>query len=125
MVGHNRRNRKAAKRRRVAMGTRRKLRLHSDHPRLSVFRSLKNIYCQIIDDEDGKTLVAASSRDKDLREQLGGLKKADVAAKVGTLVAERAKAAGLSKVKFDRGPYKFHGRVKALADAARAGGLEF
>jgi large subunit ribosomal protein L18 len=93
--------------------------------RLSVHRSSKHIYAQVIDDGKGETLAAASSMDKQLR---GGLKTgADVeAAKaVGKLVAERALAKGVKEVVFDRGPYLFHGRVKALADAAREGGLSF
>ncbi|KQP58828.1 50S ribosomal protein L18 [Methylobacterium sp. Leaf399] len=94
-------------------------------PRLSVFRSSKQIYVQVIDDAEGRTLAAASSIDKDLRT---GLKTgADVAAAsaVGKLVAERAKAAGVTQVIFDRSGYLYHGRVKALAEAAREGGLEF
>ncbi len=94
-------------------------------PRLHVFRSCKNIYCQIIDDETGNTICAASSRDKDIREQLDGLKKSEVAAKVGAAIAEKAKSKGVESVRFDRGHYKFHGRVKALADAAREGGIAF
>lgn len=96
-----------------------------NRPRLSVFRSSKQIYAQVIDDVSGTTLVAASSLEKDLR---GRLKTgADIAAatEVGKLVAERAKKAGVSTVAFDRGGYIFHGRVKALADAAREGGLDF
>jgi large subunit ribosomal protein L18 len=94
-------------------------------PRLSVFRSSKQIYAQVIDDAHGVTLAAASTLDASLK---SGLKTgADVAAAtaVGKLVAERAKAAGVTTVVFDRGAYMFHGRVKALADAAREGGLEF
>lgn len=97
----------------------------SKRPRLSVFRSLSNIYCQVIDDEHGKTLAAASSLDKDLRAELDGLDKSDIARKVGAKLAEKAKASGVTKIAFDRGPYRYHGRVKALADAAREGGLEF
>ena len=93
--------------------------------RLSVFRSSKQIYVQVIDDAAGRTLASASSLDKDLRQDLKtGADKAAAAA-VGKLVAERAKAAGVSKVIFDRSGYLYHGRVKALADAAREGGLEF
>jgi large subunit ribosomal protein L18 len=93
--------------------------------RLSVFRSSKHIYAQVIDDVAGRTLAAASSLDKDLRASLKkGADKAAAAA-VGKLIAERAKAAGVSAVVFDRGGYLFHGRVKALADAARDGGLKF
>jgi large subunit ribosomal protein L18 len=93
--------------------------------RLSVFRSSKHIYAQIIDDAAGHTLAAASSIDVALKASLG--KGADIAAAnaVGKLIAERAKAAGVERVVFDRGAYLFHGRVKALADAAREGGLDF
>jgi len=94
-------------------------------PRLSVFRSSKHIYAQIIDDDAGRTLASASSLDQSLRESLKtGADKAAAAA-VGKLVAERAKEAGVTKVVFDRGAYLYHGRVKALADAAREGGLDF
>jgi large subunit ribosomal protein L18 len=93
--------------------------------RLSIFRSSKHIYVQVIDDVQGRTLAAASSLDKEVK---GGLKTgADIAAAsaVGKLIAERAKAAGITEVVFDRGGYIYHGRVKALADAAREGGLSF
>ncbi|MFO1183886.1 MAG: 50S ribosomal protein L18 [Bauldia sp.] len=93
-------------------------------PRLSVFRSSKHIYAQIIDDVKGATLAAASSLEKEQREAGKGADKA-AAAKVGKLIAERAVAAGVSEVIFDRGRYIFHGRVKALADGAREGGLKF
>jgi large subunit ribosomal protein L18 len=94
-------------------------------PRLSVFRSSKNMHAQIIDDAQGRTLAAASSLDKDLRAALRtGADKAAAAA-VGKLLAERALAAGVKEVVFDRGSYLYHGRVKALADAAREGGLSF
>ncbi len=94
-------------------------------PRLSVFRSGKNIHAQVIDDVAGKTLAAASSLDKGLREQFKTGANRDAAAAVGKLVAERALAAGVSQVVFDRGAYLYHGRVKALAEAAREGGLAF
>ena len=94
-------------------------------PRLSVFRSGKNIYAQVIDDVVGRTLAAASSLDKDLREQSKTGATRDAATAVGRLVAERAIAAGVSQVVFDRGAYLYHGRVKALAEAAREGGLAF
>jgi large subunit ribosomal protein L18 len=94
-------------------------------PRLSVFRSSQHIYAQVIDDAKARTGAAASSLDKTLREQVKtGANKA-AAALVGKLVAERAKAAGVTSVVLDRGGYLFHGRVKALADAAREGGLKF
>lgn len=108
-----------------ASSVRNKLRSVGGRPRLSVFRSLSNISVQIIDDVKGHTLVAASSLEKDLRASLAGMRKTDVAKKVGALVAERAKRAGLSQVCFDRGAYKYHGRIKALADAAREAGLQF
>ncbi len=92
-------------------------------PRLSVHRSGRHIYAQVVDDASGKTLAAASTLDKDLKGKTGATR--DVAAMVGKTLAERAKAAGVSKVVFDRGGFLFHGRVKALADAAREGGLEF
>ena len=90
-----------------------------------MFRSLTNISVQVIDDLEGKTLASASSLEKDVRGAIDGMNKTDVAKKVGTLLGERAKKAGVSKVSFDRGTYKYHGRVKALADGAREAGLEF
>ncbi|WP_173931477.1 50S ribosomal protein L18 [Chelativorans sp. Marseille-P2723] len=105
---------------------RRKLKqVSSERPRLSVFRSSKNIYAQIIDDVKGHTLAAASTLEKDLKGKLKSGSDAAAATEVGKLIAERAKKAGVGKVVFDRGPYLYHGRVKALADAAREGGLEF
>lgn len=103
--------------------------LANGRPRLSVFRSSNNIYAQVIDDAAGNTLVSASTLEKDLRTQLkadgrsGG--NVEAATTVGTLLAERAKEKGIDKVVFDRGGYLYHGRVKALAEAARAGGLDF
>ena len=94
-------------------------------PRLSVFRSLTHIYAQVIDDVAKRTIVAASDVEATVKGQSEGKKKSDVATLVGTLVAERAKSAGVTQVVFDRGGYPFHGRIKALAEAARAGGLEF
>jgi large subunit ribosomal protein L18 len=94
-------------------------------PRLSVFRSSKHIYAQVIDDAEGRTLVAASSLDKDLKGRIKTGADKSAAEEVGSLVAERAKAAGLAEVVFDRGGYIYHGRVKALADAARDAGLKF
>ena len=95
----------------------------SGKPRLSVHRSGRHIYAQVIDDAAGKTLASASSLDKDIKGKAGATK--DGAANVGKAIAERAKKAGVSRVVFDRGGFLFHGRVKALADAAREGGLEF
>ena len=94
-------------------------------PRLSVFRSGKHIYAQVIDDTQGRTVAAASSLDKTLRASLKTGADKSAAAAVGKLVAERAVAAGIKEVVFDRGSYLYHGRVKALADAAREGGLAF
>ncbi|APF37856.1 50S ribosomal protein L18 [Chelatococcus daeguensis] len=94
-------------------------------PRLSVFRSSKQIYAQIIDDAAGRTLVAASTLEKDMREQLRTGATVEAAAAVGKLIAERAVKAGVKEVVFDRGPFIYHGRVKALAEAAREGGLSF
>ncbi|MBO6783862.1 MAG: 50S ribosomal protein L18 [Alphaproteobacteria bacterium] len=109
-----RRNRVRAKLRRVAKGSR---------PRLSVFRSGRHIYAQVIDDVEGKTLASASSADKDFNSGKGW--NVEGASAVGKLIAERAQAAGVSEVVFDRGGYLFHGRVKALAEAARESGLNF
>jgi len=100
----------------------------AERPRLAVFRSNKHIYAQVIDDVAGRTLAAASTEDPSFRTSgskggTGG--NVEAATKVGTLVAERARAAGVDKVVFDRGGFRYHGRVAALADAARAGGLEF
>ena len=92
-------------------------------PRLAVFRSLKHIYAQVIDDVSGRTLAAASSLDPALRGADGT--KSDDAAKVGSLIAQRARAAGVERVVFDRAGFRYHGRNKSLADAARAAGLEF
>jgi large subunit ribosomal protein L18 len=94
-------------------------------PRLSVHRSSKHIYAQVIDDRDGRTVAAASTLDKDLRASLKTGADTSAAAAVGKLVAERASKAGVKLVVFDRGQYIYHGRVKALADAAREGGLDF
>ncbi len=112
----------ARRKMRVRTALRRKA---GDRPRLSVFRSGKHIYAQIIDDSQGRTLAAASSIDGDLRARLKNGAGKEAAAEVGKLVAERAVAAGVKEVVFDRGGYLFHGRVKALADAAREGGLTF
>ncbi len=119
-------------------GKQRKLRHHrvrarvsgtASKPRLNVFRSLNQIYVQLIDDESGKTLAAANSKEVSAKggSASGGkrLKKSEIAAQVGKLAAEKAQAAGIKQVVFDRGGYQYHGRVKELAEAARAAGLEF
>ena len=111
--------------RRLARVRRSIKKVSSGRPRLSVFRSSKQIYAQVIDDAQGVTLAAASSLEKDLKSGLKTGADTDAAKAVGKLVAERAKAAGVEKVVFDRGSYMYHGRVKALAEAAREGGLEF
>ena len=114
-----------------AARTRRHVRLRKkiggdqERPRLAVFRSLSHIYAQVIDDRKGHTVAAASDMDKDLVKQAEGKKKSEVATLVGQLVARRAKENGVSQVVFDRGGYPFHGRVKALAEAAREAGLKF
>ena len=96
-----------------------------ERPRLSVFRSLNHIYAQVVDDASGTTLATASSRDPEVREQLKDAKKADAGKLVGKLVAQRAQAKGITQVVFDRSGYDYHGRVMALADGAREGGLDF
>jgi len=96
-----------------------------ERPRLSVFRSVAEIYAQVIDDEAAITLVSASSIDQQLRAQAQTMKKSDQARLVGKMIAERARAKGIKQVVFDRGGFRYIGRVKALADAAREGGLEF
>jgi large subunit ribosomal protein L18 len=104
---------------------RRNIRKVSERPRLSVFRSSKHIYAQVIDDAKGHTVASASSLEKDVRANLPKGADVNAAAEIGKLVAERAVAAGVTDVVFDRGGYVYHGRVKALADAAREGGLNF
>ncbi len=120
----NRLKRISERRRRRRQRVRRKAQGTEGRPRLSVFRSNKNISAQIIDDESGRTLAAASSYEKDLRD-VSGEKKIALAEKVGERVGERAKQAGIQAVVFDRGHYRFHGRVKALAEAVRKTGLKF
>lgn len=94
-------------------------------PRLSVFRSNKHMYCQLIDDESGRTLASASTRDKACRDDVKVACNCDAAKQIGTAIAEKAKAAGIERVRFDRGHNRYHGRVASLADAAREGGLQF
>lgn len=97
----------------------------ADRPRLNVYRSLSHIYAQVIDDTAGHTLVSASTVDRELRAQVEGKDKTEAAKLVGELVAKRAQEVGVKQVVFDRGGFKYHGRIKALADAAREAGLEF
>ena len=121
-MDHLRQKKKWKRRARKSMGVRRRLRIRQVRPRLSVHRSGRHISAQVIDDLKGVTLAAASTLEKDFD---GSGSKADQAVKVGTVLAERAKAAGVEAVLFDRGWYLYHGRVKALAEAAREGGLNF
>lgn len=97
----------------------------SERPRLNIYRSVANIYAQVIDDTVGRTLVSASSIDTEVAPQVEGKTKSEVAKIVGQIVAQRAKEAGITKVVFDRGGFRYHGRVAALAEGAREGGLEF
>lgn len=116
---------------RLAMRLKRKERIRKkisgtvDRPRLSVFRSAKHIYAQIIDDQAGHTLAAASTLSPEIRDKLKGLKKTDAAREVGKLLAEKAKAKGIVKVVFDRNGFMYHGRVKSLAEGCREHGLVF
>ena len=112
-----------AARERRHLRIRKKISGSPERPRLAVFRSLTHIYAQVIDDTAGRTLAAASSLEPALRGER--LRKTEVAGKVGTLIAERARAAGVTRVVFDRGGFQYHGRVKALAGGARAAGLDF
>jgi large subunit ribosomal protein L18 len=112
---------RAAVRSAVHKRIRRKVRGSTERPRLAVYRSLNHIYAQVIDDERGQTLVSASTTEKDLRSGTGG--NIEAAQRIGRTIAERAIAAGISSVVFDRGGYLYHGRVKALTDAAREAGL--
>jgi len=112
------RQRRHARVRKHVMGT-------PERPRLCVFRSLKHIHAQVIDDTRAHTLVSASTLDAEVREQLAGKDKEAQAEVVGQVLARRASEAGIQAVVFDRGGYKYHGRVKSLADAARKGGLQF
>jgi large subunit ribosomal protein L18 len=112
-------------RKRVHARVRTKLSGTPERPRLCVYRSLDHIYTQVIDDRSGKTLVSASSLDAETKKNLKGGGNVAAAKVIGKTIAERAKAAGVTKVVFDRGGYKYHGRVKALADAAREAGLQF
>lgn len=104
---------------------RKKIRGTAERPRLCVYRSLTHIYVQVVDDDSGRTLVAASDLDAELRSDGKAGTKTAVAGKVGALVGRRSRETGIERVVFDRGGYKYHGRVKALADAAREAGLKF
>ena len=113
------------RRRRIHYRIRKHVNGTAERPRLVVFRSNKQIYVQVVDDEQGVTLVAAASNDKALAAECKGKSGKDAAAVVGKAIAERAIAKGITTISFDRGGYLFHGRVKSLADAAREGGLVF
>lgn len=114
---------KSQRRQKIRYRIRRRISGSDSSPRLSVFRSNSEIYAQIINDLNGKTVVAASSRDKDLKKTKGN--KTEIAKQVGVAIGEKAKKAGLDTILFDRSGYLFHGRVKALADGAREAGLKF
>ncbi|MGI9472159.1 MAG: 50S ribosomal protein L18 [Rubripirellula sp.] len=119
-------NKKLQKKRlRRRQHVRNKLRGSAEQPRMSIHRSLKHFSCQVVDDLSGKTLVSASTQDKTLRSDVANGGNCDAAASIGKAIAEKATAAGIKAVKLDRGHNKYHGRVKAFADAAREGGLEF
>lgn len=113
------------RRQRIHLRIRQRVRGQAEMPRLNVYRSLNHIYAQIVDDTRGQTVVSASSCDKEVRKTLKTGGNVAAAKVVGRILAERAKTAGITRVVFDRGGYAYHGRVKALADAAREGGLKF
>jgi large subunit ribosomal protein L18 len=113
---------KQNRRKKIHFRIRNKIKGTAERPRISVFRSNNEIYCQLVDDVSGHTLLAASSRDKGFKKESN---KVDQAKQVGKMLAEKAQAANISSVVFDRGGYLYHGRVKALAEGAREGGLQF
>jgi len=116
---------RAANRRRARFRIRRKIRGSGQRPRLAVFRSSKHIYVQAVDDDLGQTVAQASTRDKDVRGQIKSGGNIEAAKAVGSALAERLKATGCDHVVFDRGGYRYHGRIRALADAVREAGLKF
>ena len=118
-------NPKEASRLKRKLSVRKKINGVAERPRLTIFRSARHIYAQVINDVDGRTLVQASSLDKDLRDGVKGLAKADVAKAIGTAVAKRLIEKGLKTVVFDRNGYRYHGRIAAVAAGAREAGLEF
>ena len=121
-MNNRKRSKKVARRGRIKRGIRAKVSGTGERPRLSVYRSNKHIYAQLIDDLEGRTLVAASSKEESVD---GGGKPVDVSRAVGERLAQRAQETGVARAVFDRGGYKYHGRVKALAEGARGGGLQF
>ena len=116
---------RSAGRKRRHLRVRKKVFGINSRPRLCVYRSLKHIYAQIVDDQLGKTIVAVSTLSPEIKKKIEKLKKSQAAALVGELIAEKSKAAGVKRVAFDKGGYAYHGRVKNLAEASRKGGLEF
>ncbi len=118
-------NKKVAARRRRKLSIRKRLSGTAERPRLSVFRSNKHIYAQVVDDTAGVTLAAACSLTKEVADAIGGKKKSEIATLVGALIAERCKAKDIESVVFDRNGFVYHGRVKAVAEAAREAGLKF
>jgi large subunit ribosomal protein L18 len=115
---------KLKRRTRIRLRIRKKITGTAENPRVAVFRSNKQIYVQVIDDQSGVTLLSASSKEKEV-DSKKGIKKTEQAALVGKMLAEKCREKGITSVVFDRGGYKYHGRVKSLADAAREGGLKF
>ena len=125
-LSHLRKNNpKEAKRVKRKVGVRKDVEGDATRPRLTVFRSARHMYAQVIDDQTGKTLVASSTVEKTVRDGVKGKKKSDAAKDVGKSLAERAKTKGITKVVFDRNGYRYHGRIAAVADGAREAGLEF
>ena len=122
-MDHNKKIGRQRKRRRFRV--RKQLSGTAERPRLSIQRTHKHVYCQLIDDVAGKTLVSASTRDKDLRSDISNGGNKDAAVVIGKTVAAKATAAGVKQICFDRGSYKYHGRIAALADAVREGGISF
>ena len=116
---------KSKRREKIRKGIRKRIHGTAARPRLAVFRSNKEIYVQVINDDEGKTLAGASSMTKVVKEECADKNKSEVSKQVGLEIARRAKAAGIETVVFDRGGFKYHGRVKALAEGAREGGLTF
>ena len=121
----NRSEERTESRRRIRSRIRRRVRGSEERPRLAVFKSGRHIYAQVIDDRTGATIAHASSLDETLKSEKKAAANRETATRVGTLVAERAKQKGVARVVFDRGGYIYHGKIKALAEAARQGGLEF
>ena len=124
LKGLRKHNPKEATRVKRKIGVRKRVEGDLERPRMTIFRSARHIYAQIINDATGTTLVQASSLDKAIRDVLKGKKKSDAAKEIGKMVAARAKEKGIARVVFDRNGYRYHGRIAAIADGAREGGLE-